>query len=156
MHKLLFLAASHLAVLVVGFGLGVYMLPILIAPNSPDTAKLEQMAEGALHEAQFMRDLRGSDFLHWGEGTVSLSPKQIIHKGDLAPGPDYKLYLVKEFVEHEEEFLAIKQEAKLIGEIKTFEGFIVDVPADVDLSQYNTVLVWCETFSEFITAAKYR
>ena len=34
--------------------------------------------------------------------------------------------------------------------------FILDVPAGVDLAAYTTVLVWCETFSEFITAAQYR
>jgi len=32
----------------------------------------------------------------------------IVHEGKLAPGPDYKLYLTKEFVEHEDEFLPIK------------------------------------------------
>ena len=39
---------------------------------------------------------------------------------------------------------------------KTFEGFLIDIPADVNVEDYNTVLVWCETFGEFITAAKYR
>ena len=27
---------------------------------------------------------------------------------------------------------------------------------DVDVAAYTTVLVWCEAFSEFITAGKYR
>lgn len=31
-----------------------------------------------------------------------------------------------------------------------------DVPPAVDIEAYTTVVVWCETFSEFITAAKYR
>jgi hypothetical protein len=40
--------------------------------------------------------------------------------------------------------------------VKTFEGFLLDIPAEVNVDDYNTVLVWCETFGEFITAAKYR
>ncbi|MDV7341201.1 DM13 domain-containing protein [Terasakiella sp. A23] len=156
MRKILFFGISHAAVLFFGFALGIYMLPILTAPNSPDVTKLEQMSTDAKFSAHFSRDLRGSDFLHWGDGTISFTSDKILHKGSLAPGPDYKLYLVKEFVEHEEEFLPIKGDAKVIGDIKTFEGFILDLPEDVNLEDYTTVVIWCESFSEFITAAKYR
>ncbi|MBX9926928.1 MAG: DM13 domain-containing protein [Hyphomicrobiaceae bacterium] len=34
-------------------------------------------------------------------------------------------------------------------------GFIATVPAGVDVSAYDTVVVWCESFSQFITAAKH-
>ena len=40
--------------------------------------------------------------------------------------------------------------------MKTFEGFLLDVPEGVDITEYTTVLIWCEAFSEFITAVKYR
>lgn len=156
MRRLIFLFFSHGAALGAGFGLGVYFLPILTAPDSPDAAMLEQQAQSAQFTATFTRDLGGSDFLHWGEGTVSITDNQIIHEGRLAPGPDYKLYLVPEFVEDEAEFLAVKADALQIGDIKTFEGFLVDIPQDVDVTEYTTVLVWCEAFSEFITAAEFR
>ncbi len=156
MRRILVFAVSHLAALAVGFALGVYFLPILTAPSSPDAAVLEDMAQEARFTGEFTRGLRGNDFLHWGEGAVSLTPTQIIHQGSLAPGPDYKLYLVPEFVEHEDEFLPIKDSARLIGDIKTFGGFVIDLPEDVDLAEYTTVLIWCEAFSEFITATEYR
>ncbi len=108
------------------------------------------------YKASFRRDLKGSDFFHWGDGTVSLTPQRIAHDGKLAPGPDYKLYLVKTFVEDEAEFLAVKAGARQVADIKSFNGFVIDLPADVDINAYTTVLIWCETFSEFITAAKYR
>ena len=98
----------------------------------------------------------GSDFFHWGEGTISLSATEIVHEGKLAPGPDYKLYLVREFVEHEDEFLSIKDQAQLIGDVKTFDGFLLGVPAGVDIENYTTALIWCEAFGEFITSTKYR
>jgi hypothetical protein len=156
MRRWIILAASHGAMLAAGFALGVYLLPILTAPEGPDATVLAEAAEGAVYTAAFRRDLKGSDFLHWGEGTVSLSPGMIAHQGRLAPGPDYKLYLVPEFVEDEAGFHALKDRALRLGDVKTFDGFVLDVPPGVALDAYTTVLVWCEAFSEFITAARYR
>ena len=79
-----------------------------------------------------------------------------MHQGTLAPGPDYKVYLVTTFVQTEADFLNVKDQSARIGDVKTFDGFIVDVPAGVDVTAYTTVVIWCETFSEFISAAQYR
>lgn len=147
---------THGIVFAAGFALGVYLLPILTAPPSIDRAMLVETAKAAEFKSEFKRDLKGSDFLHWGEGSVSIGPEKVVHMGALSPGPDYKLYLVPEFVEDEASFNAIKEKSLRVGDVKTFDGFIVDLPADVDLTAYTTVLVWCEAFGEFITAAKYR
>ncbi|NNK78866.1 MAG: DM13 domain-containing protein [Litoreibacter sp.] len=152
----LILLITHGAALGVGFALGIYLLPIFTAPASPDEAMLSEKASAAVYSAEFKRDLRGSDFLHWGEGTVSLSPSEIVFMGSLAPGPDYKLYLVPEFVEHEDEFVPLKSGSVQIGDVKTFDGLILEVPESVDIEAFTTVLIWCEAFGEFITAAQYR
>lgn len=154
--RTIFFAATHLAMLGMGFALGVYLLPILTAPKGPDAEELAAMAQEALFTANFTRDLEGSDFLHWGEGTVSVTATEIVHQGRLAPGPDYKLYLVPEFVETEAAFEAVKADSLQLGDIRTFDGFILNVPAGTDLEAYTTVLIWCEAFGEFITAAEYR
>lgn len=156
MIRAIVLIVSHGAVLAIGFALGIYLLPVLTAPATPPAAMLSAQAQEALFKAEFSRDLRGSDFLHWGEGQVSLTASRIVHEGRLAPGPDYKIYLVDQFVEHEEEFLPVKAQALLVGDVKTFDGFIVDTPDGIDLARYNTVVIWCEAFAEFITAARYR
>jgi hypothetical protein len=75
--------------------------------------------------------------------------------GSIAPGPDYKLYLTNQFVEHEDEFLPIKSEAKYVAEVKTFKNFVINIPSDININDYNTIVIWCERFKEFITAAKY-
>lgn len=154
--RLIFLSATHLGMLALGFALGIYFLPILTAPEGPDKTMLAETAKTALFNAEFKKDLKGSDFLHWGEGKVSVSADKITHQGQLAPGPDYKLYLTKSFVEDEAGFEKIKSEAVRLGDIKTFDGFLVKVPEGVDVNAYTTVLVWCEAFGEFISAAKYR
>jgi len=156
MKKIVILAVTHAVALVVGFATGIYVLPILTAPEAPSAAAVKTAATGAEYSARFRRDLKGSDVLHWGEGTVSVSRTAVALDGSVAPGPDYKLYLTPEFVETKDEFLRLKERALRIGDVKTFENFIVTVPDSVDINRYNTVVVWCESFSQFITAAKYR
>jgi hypothetical protein len=104
----------------------------------------------------FRRDLKDSDALHWGEGTVSIGAASIVLEGEIAPGPDYKLYLSPEFVETEADFARLKPNMVRVGDVKTFTNFVVPVPASIDPARYNTVVVWCETFSQFITSARYR
>ena len=154
--KKLILAATHLVVLAIGFALGVYTLPILIAPPAPSAAEVAAQAESAAYKGEFRRDLKDSDALHWGEGIVSVSRTSIALAGELAPGPDYKLYLSPEFVETEADFERLKPRMVRVGDVKTFKNFLVPVPATIDPAGYNTVIVWCESFSQFITAAKYK
>ena len=156
MKKTLLLAISHLLVLALGFAGGIYVLPILIAPPAPSTAELGAAASGATFKGRFQRDLKDSDMLHWGEGEVSVGTRAITLRGKLAPGPDYKLYLSPEFVETEADFLRLKPTMQRVGDVKTFDGFVVPVPEGVDVARYKAVIVWCETFSQFISATQYR
>jgi Electron transfer DM13 len=156
MKKILFLAISHALAIGLGFALGIYALPILTAPDAPSATQIESQASQAQFTGQFRRDLKDSDLLHWGEGTVSVGRKNITLMGRVSPGPDYKLYLSPEFVETEADFSRLKEKMVRIGDVKTFENFIVPVPESVDPAQFNAVIVWCESFSQFITAAKYR
>ena len=154
--KKLLLLVSHALALGVGFALGVYFLPVLIAPPAPTAAEVAAQAGEAAYKGQFRRDLKDSDTLHWGEGTVSVSAKSVALAGQLAPGPDYKLYLSPEFVETETDFNRLKPNMVRVGDVKSFKNFLIPVPASVDPSRYNTVVVWCETFAQFITAAQYK
>jgi hypothetical protein len=156
MKKWLLLAVTHGAALVVGIGLGIYLLPILTAPAAPSADDVTAAAGTAEFKGEFRRDLKDSDFLHWGEGTVSVSRSAIALMGKIAPGPDYKLYLSPEFVETEADFKRLKARMARVGDVKTFENFIVPLPPDIDPTAYSTVIVWCESFGQFITAARYR
>jgi hypothetical protein len=156
LKKAILLLLSHGVIGALGFALGVYLLPILTAPTGPAAAELATLATQAQFRGEFRRNLAGSDALHWGEGTVTVSPAAIALQGKLAPGPDYKLYLSPEFVETEAQFEQHKPRMRRVGDVKTFDGFAVTLPPGVDLAAYNTVVVWCETFGQFISAAKYR
>lgn len=154
--KTLLLVISHAVVLALGFALGIYALPLLIAPPAPSAAEVATGAGGAEYKGLFRRDLKDSDALHWGEGVVALSARAIGLTGELAPGPDYKLYLSPQFVETEADFLRLKPQMVRVGDVKTFKNFLVPVPDSVDVALYSTVIIWCETFGQFITAARYQ
>ena len=65
-------------------------------------------------------------------------------QGRLAPGPDYQLYLSPEFIETDADFLRLKGQVLRVGAVKTFEGFVVPLPAGADPARYQAVVVWCE------------
>ena len=158
MRKRLMLAgiASHAIVAAIGFAAGIYALPILVAPPGPDEASLAEAAKTRRFVGTFSRDREGSDALHWGDGEISIGSEAVTFRGKLAPGPDYKLYLSPEFVETSEDFLRLKSAMVRVGDVKTFENFHVPLQSEIDPSEFTTVIVWCESFEQFITSASYR
>ena len=155
-QKTLLLVASHIIVAAIGFAAGIYALPILIAPAAPTAQEIRAATTQVQYSGTFKRDLKDSDALHWGEGVVSIAPHAVSLAGKLAPGPDYKLYLSPEFVETEADFNRLKASMARVGDVKTFENFVVEIPPGIVPGNYSAVIVWCETFGQFITAAKYK
>ena len=155
MKKAVWWVTSHILVGLVGFALGIYLLPILTAPAAPSGSEVQGITGKAEYSGEFRRDLAGSDFFHWGQGTLSVSREHVALMGRIAPGPDYRLYLTPEFVETEAEFERLKSQSVQIGHIKVFENFIVTMPKNVDPGEFSAAVVWCEAFGEFITAARY-
>lgn len=155
MKKIILFSATHMAALLAGFAMGIYLLPILVAPEAPDTAAVLAATRDARFIGEFRRDLADSDVLHWGEGAVRIGRDAIALDGRLAPGPDYRLYLSPQFVETEADFNRLKDSMVQVGAIRTFDNFIVSVPPSVEPAAYSAVIIWCETFDQFITAASY-
>ena len=149
------LLVSHVAVFAAGFAGGIYALPILTAPPAPESSMVEQLAASRMFVATFSRDREDSDALHWGEGEVSIGPDVVAFVGELAPGPDYRLYFSPEFVETEADFNRLKPRMVEAGDVKTFKNFIVPLPDDLDPSQHSAVIVWCESFGQVITSGSY-
>jgi len=156
MKKTVLVFASHTFIGVVGFFLGLYYLPILMAPASLSEQQVAAMLGSPEFKGTFRRDLKDSDFLHWGEGIAHVSRSAIYLEGELSPGPDYKMYLSPKYIETEQDFLRLKESMVKLGDVNSFTNPIVAVPRNVDVRSFNTVIVWCETFSQFITATKYR
>lgn len=153
-YVVLFGLMSGGAGLVIGFGLGVYFLPILTAEKGLDSAAVAALENSAERSGIFRRDLTDSDAFHWGEGQIMVNATTVWLDGAVAPGPDYRLYLTPEFVETEADFLKIKAQSVQVGSVKAFENFSLPMPATIDQAAYPALLIWCEAFGEFITAAR--
>jgi len=155
--RYLLLTLSHLGMGAIGFAMGVYSLPILIEPEAPNIAAVEEaQTTGPQFTARFDRERADSDAFHWGDGEIGLYKDTIVFEGELSPGPDYRLYLTPQYIETEEAFLKIKEQSAQVGSIKTFEGFALENIAEINDLRFNSVVIWCERFSQFITSAKFR
>lgn len=152
----LLLAGSHVAALVLGFAIGIYTLPILTAPDAPPPETIAMVETRANFFGIVRPDLAGSDALHHGEGKLYVAEDAIAFTGELTPGPDYHLYLSPIFVETKAAFEMHKQKMVQVGKIRSFDGFILDVPEHIDPFAYRAAIVWCEQFEMFITATAYR
>lgn len=154
--KILSLTGTHVLATGVGFALGIYLLPILTAPEGPGVEVVRSAADVAQFKGTFRRDLADSDAFHWGEGTLFIGPDEIVFEGRLAPGPDYRLYLSPKFVETEADFESLKPDMVQVGPVQTFENFMVALPESLDPAEFKAAIVWCESFGQFITAAAYQ
>ncbi|ASI93168.1 DM13 domain-containing protein [Vibrio mediterranei] len=152
--KRVILLFTHLGALFCGFMLGIYVLPILTQPESPSIESIQTNSNNIVYSGTFDKDRQDSDFFHWGEGNISFTINSAMFVGELAPGPDYKLYLSPIYVETEADFNANKASMLQVGDVETFDRFLLSLPEGTDLSQYTAAIIWCESFGEFITSAK--
>ncbi|SHI05863.1 DM13 domain-containing protein [Ferrimonas marina] len=152
----LVLLFSHLAALLLGVALGIYFLPIWTAEAPPPATQLSELAQQAQYQGEFSRERQDSDALHWGEGVLSIRDGVVGFQGQLAPGPAYRLYLSPNFIETESAFLAQREQMVAVGEIRSFEGFMLTLPDGVDPAAYTTAVIWCEAFDQFISSASYQ
>lgn len=152
----MFKALFVVCVFIAGMAAGMYSLPILVAFKSEPAQVAKDYQHEALLEGMFRSDLAGNDWLHWGEGRVTLSQDSLHFSNvNIAPGPDYSVYLTTEMVEDEQQFEAIKRKAQWVSKVKMFTGnHVFELPQDIELSHYKAVVIWCDAFGEFITAAE--
>ena len=141
-----------------GFLLGVYALPIIVEWRH-GVQERAQAPEASEHDpaGSFDRNSPGSDPLHWGEGRVRVSEGSLVFEDDvrLSPGPDYRVYLSKSFVQTREEFLEVKARAIEIASLEVFSGPLsFSIPPEVDPDVYDNVVVWCEAFAMYIASAR--
>ncbi|MEH6447997.1 MAG: DM13 domain-containing protein [Oleispira sp.] len=156
LKKTLILLASHGITAGLAFLIGVYSLPIIMAAPDPTSGALALTIKNTRYVATISESLADSDWLHWGEGRFSLGDDYIVFQGKLAPGPAYRLYLSPTFIETEKDFFLQKSNMVEVGKVNSFANYILPVATDISIEDYNSVIIWCESFNQFITAAQFR
>jgi hypothetical protein len=130
-----------------------FPLPIVSDPVS-------EMA--GLRRAQtfkFDESAPGRDSIHWANGTGAIyraDGASVLRLDDTfaaGPGPNYWIYLNTTPVGDEDTFLADSGRLR-IAPLKSFKGSQnFALPKGLDLAPFQTVTVWCETFSAYIGSA---
>ena len=139
-----------------GFGVavGFFAFPYVFPP--PDAAETlsagEQtriVAKGAFIHAN------PSDPIHFGSGGVSVYENTVFLEKDfeVGPGPKYHVYLVPKAMVRESAHVAQTMFVDL-GRLRAFKGSQkYSIPAGVDLTQFDSVVIWCEQFEVLISPA---
>lgn len=138
-----------------GFALGIFVYPYIFLADivgmerveSPGTRKV--VARGTFVHAN------PSDPIHYGKGGVTVYQNLLHLESDfeVGPGPKFHVYLVPE----KNITPSTKVETLMyvdLGRLKAFKGSQnYPIPAGVDLSRYETVVIWCEQFSVLVSPA---
>jgi len=115
---------------------------------------MKEKKTNCVYRGEFSRDRKGSDLGHWGEGVVCVTKTHVGFMGSLAYGPDYYLYYATEYVETRGDFYRIKAASFKGPRIKSFSGFIFEIPPSVDITNYPALVVWCERYGVYITSTR--
>ena len=148
--------------LIIGIGIGI-MLTIIAYPFVFPPPEVNEQINNVedkqkTHSGMFIHP-NPSDPIHWGQGEV------IIYQHDnnyevflgkdfeVGPGPAYHVYLsTGSDIKTNGQFENASNFD--IGKLKSFKSSqVYQVSSEVELSQINSVVIWCETFGQLITSA---
>ena len=145
------------AVLGTGFGvaLGFFLFPFVFPPPTAADQLSEAERRGAvLAEGKFIH-ANPSDPIHYGKGSVTVRQDSVFLNADfeVGPGPKFHVYLVPKSQVRSSGELAGQMFVDL-GRLRAFKGSQrYAIPAGLDLSKFQSVIIWCEQFSVLISPA---
>lgn len=143
-------------VLGTGFGIavGFFLFPFVFPPP----AAFEQLNEAdrsPLYATGTFIHANPSDPIHYGKGKVSVYQRTVFLEPDfeVGPGPAFHVYLVPKA--NIRDAAAVKDAMFVdLGGLRAFKGSQrYTIPAGVDLTNYASVVIWCERFSVLISPA---
>ena len=79
---------------------------------------------------------------------------RILLDSNVANWADYRLYLTSKYVETGPSFQMIKVQSLRISFIRAGEGFPLNLPKEVDVKNYQAILIQFEAFGQLITLAE--
>ena len=134
--------------------IGFFLFPFVFPPppaveTLSETDRSQPVASGTFIHAD------PSDPIHWGRGRVGVYQRAVFLESDfeVGPGPAYHVYLVpKANIRSEEDMEGVMYID--LGGLRAFKGSQrYPIPDGLDLSNYRSVVIWCERFSVLISPA---
>ena len=96
-----------------------------------------------------------SDPIHFGSGGVTVYENTVFLEKDfeVGPGPKFHVYLVPKAMVRESAHVAQSMFVDL-GRLRAFKGSQkYTIPAGIDLTKFDSVVIWCEQFKVLISPA---
>ena len=143
-----------------GFALGIFVYPYIFLADIVATDKVPDKPAGeaprkVLARGKFIH-ANPSDPIHYGKGGVTVYEGVLHLEADfeVGPGPKFHVYLVPE-----KEVVPSTNVARTmfvdLGRLKAFKGSQnFDIPAGVEISNFGSVVIWCEQFGVLISPAR--
>lgn len=151
---------THSLAIAIGLGSGL----LLCSSNGRAGAAPGTQVESALAEApytcHFRRDHPGSTRLYWADGHLGVSHGKIVFDGRMSvpasAGRTSTVYLTSDRIIHRDDFLRAQPRARRVGQITPQSRFLLDVPQDIDVDEFTTVVLWSDADQQLISSAQYR
>jgi hypothetical protein len=139
---------------VFGVALGFFLFPFVFPPP-PASESLTEADRSPLAATGSFIHANTADPVHWGKGKVSVYLKAVYLEPDfeVGPGPAYHVYLVpKTTIRSSSDLKGVKHVD--LGGLRAFKGSQrYPIPADINLKDYPSVIIWCEVFGVLISPA---
>ena len=138
-----------------GVALGFVLYPyILPPPPAAETLTQVDREQQVLATGTFIH-ANPSDPIHYGKGSVTVRKGTVFLGEDfeVGPGPKFHVYLAPKSGIRRSGDLGNQMFVDL-GQLRAFKGSQrYSIPAGLDLSKFNSVIIWCEQFSVLISPA---
>ncbi|MEP0321785.1 DM13 domain-containing protein [Bauldia litoralis] len=137
-----------------GVAVGLFIFPYVFPPPPATETIASEDTEALVATGEFIH-ADPSDPVHYGSGKVSVYEKAVFLEPDfeVGPGPAYHVYLVPK------ERVRVSGDVRDtmyvdLGQLRAFKGSQrYPIPDGVDIADYPSVVIWCETFSVLISPA---
>lgn len=138
-----------------GFALGIFVYPYIFLADIVATEKVEEAETKQVVATGSFVHADPSDPVHYGKGSVTVYSDTVHLKSDfeVGPGPKYHVYLVPSGNVTSSSDVKNSMFVDL-GRLRAFKGSQnYPVSQGVKLSDYGSVVIWCEYFGVLISPA---
>ena len=151
---------THSLALGVGLGVGLLLCAGQGVAGAAAGAQVAEVLADAPYRVHFRRDHPGSGRLHWADGPVGISHGRIAFDGRMSvpasAGRTCTVYLTSDRIAGREDFLRSQPRARRVGQITPQSRFLLEVPHDIDVDEFTTVVLWSDADQQLISSAQYR
>ena len=137
-----------------GFAVGIVAFPYLFPPPEVNEPLLAKSEADLIARATFIH-ANPSDPVHYGQGSATIYADLLRLEADfeVGPGPKFHVYLVPDTDVTPDTEVEATMFVDL-GRLKAFSGSQnYAIPAGIDITDYGTVVIWCEQFNVLISPA---